>query len=104
MKIRYCPNCAQLVHFEPEYPVMRCWNCDAVSDFSRFPTAEERLMARAAELLKMPLPSISRLARAGKIACVLAVPLAAAMLLLCNSFNITVVHDPTQPFLIIYPP
>ncbi len=103
MKIRQCPGCAQLVHFEPSIPVQGCWNCGEVTDFSHFKTPEEWLglwvLRGLDSVLQSTLPSCSRIAGAGKVALVVATPIAIVMLLICNSFNIRIVHDLTAPFM-----
>jgi hypothetical protein len=40
MKIRHCPGCAQLVHFESSTPIQKCWNCGQVTNFLHLKTLE----------------------------------------------------------------
>ena len=60
-----------------------------------------RTLARThtATAFERALPQPSRLVRAAKIALVVAVPVAALMLLVCNGFDIFIVRDMTAPFL-----
>ena len=99
MKIRKCPDCAQLIHFEPQAPLQRCWNCGKVSDFSALYSPLQRLALWLRTRFDRGLPDPSRLVRAGTVALVVAVPLAIVMLLICNSLNIFIVHDASAPFL-----
>ncbi len=101
MKIRHCPGCAQLVHFEQSTPIQRCWNCSQVTDFSQLKILEERLalwFLRGANSVFSTIPSCSRLAHTGKIALLVAMPAATVMLLISNSFDIRIVYDLTTPF------
>jgi hypothetical protein len=98
MKIRPCPGCAQLVHFEESFPIEKCWNCGLTTDFSHLKTPEERLFLWIGSLFDRTLPDCSGLVGVGRVALVIAVPIAVMMLLICNSFNIRIVPDPTVPF------
>lgn len=112
LKIRYCPCCAELVHFEPEVPVQRCWNCGCVSNFDLIKAPEVRLaqsvwrqMNAALDALislgvglSQVMPSSSRMARVGRMSLVVAIPAVVVMLLVTNSFAPYIVHDATAPF------
>jgi hypothetical protein len=112
LKIRYCPCCAELVHFDPAIPVQRCWNCGCVSNFNlvRAPQVRvalalwQRMNAAVNALISLGvavgqvMPASSRLARAGRLSLVLAIPAVVTMLLVANSFAPTIVRDPTVPF------
>lgn len=100
MTIRKCPHCAQLTHLDDnERAPLFCWHCAARVDFAALQTRESRLLNDAATAFDRALPNPSRLVRAGKIALVAAVPVAALMLLVSNGFDIFVVRDVTAPFL-----
>jgi hypothetical protein len=101
MTIRKCPACAQLIHFDRGVRVEACWNCGHVTVLSSLESTGEstaqklkRILQSAAELDFGP-PFYSRRTRA---AFLLAIPVAMTMLLICNSFNISVVRDPAAPF------
>ena len=99
MKIRKCPRCAQLTHLDDGHRApLFCWNCAARVDFAALRTPEERWLARTATAFERALPQPSRLTRAAKIALVVAVPVAALMLLVCNGFDIFIVRDAAAPF------
>ena len=100
MKIRKCPRCAQLTHLDDgERAPLFCWHCAARVQFAALRTREERWLAHTATAFERALPQPSRLVRAAKIALVVAVPVAALMLLVCNGFDIFIVRDMTAPFL-----
>lgn len=98
MKIRRCPNCAELVHFEAHRPLKRCWNCALVSDFSPRQTAVGKCLSWAGSLLDRSTSNYGRLIQVGKCALLVAVPFVVVMLLACNSLNITLVHEASAPF------
>ena len=99
MTLRKCPHCVQLTHFdEGERAPMFCWNCAARVDFGALPTPAQKLLGKARSACDRVLPDPSRLVGAGKVALVVAVPVAALMLLICNSFDLFVVHDALAPF------
>jgi len=102
MKIRRCPVCAKLVHFEANRPVERCWNCGRVSDFSLIQSPDQRLgswLVNGAETILGSLFFLwPRSVRAGRAALVVAMPFAILMLLICNSFDVRVVNDLTASF------
>ena len=99
MTIRKCPHCAQFTHLdENERAPLFCWNCAARVDFGALRTPRQRLVADAATAFDRALPDPSRLVRAGAIALVVAVPVAALMLLVCNGFDITIVRVAAAPF------
>lgn len=100
MKIRKCPHCAQFTHLDAATRTpLFCWHCAARVDFVALRTSEELFALRAVSTFERALPHPSRLVRVGKIALVVAVPVAATMLLLCNGFDIFVVRDLAAPFL-----
>ena len=100
MTIRKCPHCAQLTHIDNDARApLFCWNCAARVDFGALRTPSQCLLANAATSLDRALPDLSRLVRVGKIALVVAVPVAALMLLICNGFDVHVVRDASAPFL-----
>ncbi len=98
MTIRKCPHCAQLIHFEPRETALVCWNCAHFTHAASLQTPGEKRVGRARALADRALPNPSRLVRVGKIALVVAVPIAALMLLICNAFDIFVVRDALAPF------
>lgn len=99
MTIRKCPHCAQLLHFDGCERALVCWNCWNFSALPTLATPGEKRIHRAIANFDRALPHPSRLVRAAKIALVVAVPVAAMMLLVCNGFDIFVVRDMTAPFL-----
>lgn len=99
MTIRKCPHCAQLLHFDDGERALVCWNCSRFAALSTLATPGEKRIHRALTNFDRALPNPSRLVRAGKVALVVAVPVAALMLLVCNGFDIFVVRDMTAPFL-----
>lgn len=99
MKIRKCPNCGQLTHLETGQRVpLFCWHCAARVDFVALRTPEEWFALRTIATFERALPDPSRLVRAGKIALLVATPVAVVMLLICNGFDIFVVCDAAAPF------
>ena len=102
MKIRLCPACAQLVHFEANRAIQECWNCRRATDFSTVKAPEERLglwlLSGAENALSRVFFLWPNRLRAGKIALVAAMPVAIVMLLLCNSFDVQILHDLVSPF------
>ena len=101
MKIIKCPACKQYVHFDCAPGIIKCWSCGAISDFSRIASAPEKaLTAMDRALGSLPFPDMSSPAflKAGKAGVLLALPVAITMLLICNSFNISVVHDLSDSF------
>ena len=98
MKMRFCPDCVQLIHFESDAPIQRCWNCGALTDFSLLRTRPQKLALWLGWSLDRALPSCSRLEDVGRVALIAAVPSAVIMLLLCNSLHITIVHESAAPF------
>ncbi len=99
MTLRKCPNCAQLTHLDDGVRApLFCWHCAARVDFAALQTPTQRLAASAATSLDRALPQPSRLTRAAKIALVIAMPIAALMLLVCNGFDIFIVRDAAAPF------
>lgn len=98
MKIRKCPNCAQLIHFEPRQFTLVCWNCAHFTNTAQLQTPGEKRVGRARAVADRALPNPSRLVGIGKVALVVAVPIAALMLLVCNAFDIHVVRDAAAPF------
>ena len=99
MTIRKCPHCAQLLHFDDGERALVCWNCSRFAALTELATPGERRIRRALTNFDRALPNPSRLVRAGKIALVVAAPVAALMLLVCNGFDITVVRDAATPFM-----
>ena len=100
MTIRKCPHCAQLTHLDDGVRApLFCWNCVSRVDFAALRTREERFFAHTATAFDCALPQPSRLTRAAKIALVVAVPVAALMLLVCNGLDIFIVRDMAAPFL-----
>lgn len=87
MRIRRCSACAQLVHFRPACPSPSCWNCGVRCNFAR-PNALHRALWLLPEL-----PLLSQASGLARLALVAAMPIAALMLLMCNSFDIHIVHD-----------
>ena len=101
MKIRRCPACAQLIHFDPPRLTRACWSCGRVCDARSRMVFEEALAARAWALLEALLdwlPPCSRLVGVGRVALAAAFPIAVLMLLLCNGFDIRIVEEPASPF------
>jgi len=101
MKIVKCLACKECVHFDGAPNVEKCWNCGAVTDFSRIKTVEEKLLAWCDQTLsRVPFPDLSSpsFRRASKAGILVALPIAAVMLLLCNSLNISIVRDPIDSF------
>jgi hypothetical protein len=103
MKIRQCPRCVELVHFDLGTPIQKCWNCGEVSNFSHLKTIEERVslwLLRGFDIvLQSALPPCSQIAVVGKVTLVVTMPIAIVMLLICNSFNIRIVHNLSVPFM-----
>jgi hypothetical protein len=109
MKIRYCPHCVELVHFEAEDPLQRCWNCRRVSNFALVKSPEQRLgvwllgqiEGAGQAVIFFCLRPLGRRAAAAvaKVVLVEAIPAVVVMLLVSNSFDIRVVHDLAAPFL-----
>ena len=98
MTIRKCPNCAQMTHLDDgERAPLFCWHCAARVDFAALQTPQ-RFVARGAATFDHALPDPSRFVRAARIALVVAMPIAALMLLICNGFDIFVVRDAAAPF------
>ncbi|BCM92329.1 hypothetical protein IAD21_04208 [Abditibacteriota bacterium] len=105
MKIRYCPGCAELVHFESSSPIQRCWNCGQFTNFDMVKTPDQRLglwlLAQIphteALMLKVPLP-FARVTALSKTLLIVGVPAVVTMLLVSNSFNVRIVHDLTASF------
>ena len=99
MKIRKCPYCAQLIHFEPRPSPLICWNCAHRTDAAKLRTPGEKRWQRAVALFDQTLPMPSRLVGVARVALLCAVPIAALMLLVCNGFDIAIVRDAAAPFL-----
>lgn len=100
MIIRKCPHCAQLLHFDERQNALVCWNCSRFATLTELSTPGEKRIQRALTSFDRALPNPSRLVRVGKVALVMAVPVAALMLLVCNGFDIAVVRDMMAPFLV----
>ena len=102
MKIKKCPDCVQLIHFDQQVGVTRCWNCGTMTDFSKQHSAEQKiglwLDSRISSLLS-PFYNLAFWKRWGHIALVIALPTSIVMLLICNSLQIRIVHDAAAPFL-----
>ena len=98
-KIRRCPHCAQLVHFENGHGWQRCWRCGSVSDFSQVKTGVEKLGFTFDVLVGRAMPTIAHGAKNGSIALLVTAPWAALMLLLCQSFHLTIVYAPLRNLL-----
>ena len=102
MKIRRCPDCAELVHFEAASPVQRCWNCARVTDFSQLQAPDVLfgwvLLGLVYAALQRTLPLWARLGRVSKPAFLFALPAVVVMLLICNSFDLRIVHDLAASF------
>ncbi len=119
MKIRYCPHCVQLVHFEPDSPIQRCWNCHNVTNFDLVKLPEERFalwllghlnvvgrgLARLCPRPSIKSPWNQKNTNLGPLPSMLAkavlvgsIPIVILMLLVSNSFDIHIVHDLTAPF------
>lgn len=100
MQIRKCGKCAQLVHADVSHS-QRCWNCGA---FVLFSTGENwaqtvlRVLDVRLTTVLAPLFDGERWTRWNRRALLMALPFAVVMLLICNSFQISVVHDITIPF------
>ena len=99
MTIRKCPHCAQLLHFDEGARALVCWNCSRFVATSMLATPGEQRVQRALINFDRALPNPSRLVRMGKIALVVAAPVAALMLGFCNGFDVHVVRDMAAPFL-----
>ncbi len=102
MTIRKCPGCAQMTHFDKgKRAPLLCWYCAARVDvdFAVLATPSQTFALRARAVADCALPNPSHLVRVGKVALVVAVPIAAAMLLVCNGFDIFVLRDAAAPFL-----
>ncbi|RYX83473.1 hypothetical protein EON83_14900 [bacterium] len=106
MKIRYCPHCVELVHFEENRPVQRCWNCRRISNFDLVIAPEVRLALQLQSQVELTLQSAARffprLTAVAKFAFVTAIPVVATMLLVSNSFDIRVVSDLAASFQMPY--
>ena len=99
MTIRKCPDCAQLTHLDKgERAPLFCWHCSMRVDFASLQTPQQRLIARTSASFERALPDPSRLVRAARVALVVAAPIAALMLLICNGFDIFIVRDALAPF------
>ena len=112
LKIRYCPCCAELVHFEAEVPVQRCWNCGSISNFDMVVAPEVRLVRQVGRqaltafdaltslvvAVGRIVPTSSRMERVGRLTLVAAIPAIVTMLLVANSLSPTIVRDATAPF------
>lgn len=102
MKIRRCPDCAELVHFEEACPIQRCWNCARVTDFSQLQSPNVlllwALLGVTYAALQRTLPLWARLGKVSRPAFLFALPAVVLMLLICNSFDIRIVHDLTASF------
>ncbi|RYG54295.1 hypothetical protein EON80_31855, partial [bacterium] len=81
MKIRKCPDCAQLVHFEPAKPVRRCYHCGAYCDLSHLPISPQKQISWLLRGFDARLPQLSSLKRIGQVALVLALPISTFMML-----------------------
>ena len=93
MKIRRCPACAQLVHFQPARSTIQCWSCGSRCNFSR-PSALDQALS-----LLPSLPPLSHSSGKARLALAAAAPIAALMLLLSGSFDIRVASDFSASFL-----
>ena len=99
MTIRKCPHCAQLTHLDDDGRApLFCWHCSMRVDFAALRTPQQRFVARTSANFDRALPSPSRLVRAARVALVVAMPIAALMLLVCNGFDIFIVRDALAPF------
>ncbi len=101
MKIRKCPHCVQYIHFDCEVGTRRCWHCGRLTDFAKRKSLEENFALLPDARLSVFLSSLLGFVASGnrKEAVLLAaLPIAVIMLLVCNSLQISVVHDPTAPF------
>ena len=101
MQIRKCPGCAGYLHFDAEPGARSCWNCGTFTVFARRENALQRGLARFdrfATSCLTRLDSVWRAPRIGRYALLCALPLAAFMLLICNSFDLHIVYDLTNSF------
>lgn len=76
---------------------VRCWNCHGRCDYNAGRMPEEKRMAWLDSGFGASLPSMARLPRVGRVSLLVATPVAAAMLLLYNSFDIGLVDRLTAP-------
>jgi hypothetical protein len=98
MKIRKCSGCAELVHFNALSKTQWCWNCGARVNATSPPTLADRTLHLASERTQnvtfgFSLPLVWK-----KVALLSALPIAATMLLVCNSLDIYIVRVATVPF------
>ncbi len=101
MQIKKCPDCRAYLHFEKEIGIRRCWNCGVVTNFLEHPSFEAKvwlMVGSGASLFLMPFVNLVQQSRYGRIALVLSLPVAVVMLLICNSFQISIVQDAAAPF------
>lgn len=101
MTIKKCPGCVQYIHFDFHVGFEKCWNCGLLTDFSQLKSPEERLillLENKLSVIAQPFSERVHFRAVGKAALVMALPVAVTMLLICNSLNISIVHDPTAPF------
>jgi hypothetical protein len=99
--IKKCPSCAQLMHVDLGVRIEVCWNCTQAVALASLDSPKEkgvqrlkREVHRSAELDFGP-PVYSRRVRT---AFLVAIPIAVTMLLICNSFSISIISDPAAPF------
>ncbi|PQV64991.1 hypothetical protein B1R32_103261 [Abditibacterium utsteinense] len=102
MKIKKCPSCVQYIHFDQEIGVAKCWNCGAVTDFSKRPNLEHKIWRGVDSRLSVLLSPWNHFKwwnRWSQVAFAVALPSVIIMLLICNSVQIHIVHDAAVPFL-----
>jgi hypothetical protein len=96
-KIRKCPECAELVHFEGGVTWMRCWQCCAEVDWSRTRHASEKQVLWLRRRFDGCLPNPSALTRVAKTGLVLALPVSVFMVLGNNSLDVYPEHSLLMP-------
>jgi hypothetical protein len=101
MRIIKCPRCAEFVHFDGAPKAERCWNCGQFYDFMRHKSLEQKVLLFCDRQISRVLPQdleFERFKNIGKVGLLTALPIAALMLLLCNSLDIFVVHNLADSF------
>lgn len=100
MQIKKCRSCAQLVHIDVLY-AQPCWNCGAFVDFALRENRVQiffRVLDSSLTKWLTPFFDGERWIQWNRRALLTALPFAVLMLLICNSFQISVVKDATVPF------
>jgi ribosomal protein S27E len=87
LRIRKCPDCAQLVHFDAPITVKRCRHCGATTDLSQLHISPDKQFHWLTSKADRLLPDPSALLNMSRVPLLLTLPLAIGMLLYSNSFD-----------------